>query len=329
MNAYLPANSEIVISRNGAYEWYTTKQQVDVSNYTTGICPIRNGLTVLTATVKGFQVWFLENQVEVELTEAQKNFVSNHKFVSIQYDIPTRVSTHAADYPDERGNSFQHPSQWMWQYGVRTTLSCWLMTEQKYQAIMRRLRGLTRAGCTWEPTNIDSANAGRKLMGAIVSLRKEWISADKSYEENMRNARIRRDERGQGADSLKTYQNDCTRNEKELDKRRKNIEDGAKLLSIPMEWVSKVIPVNVPVAQVHAATSVRAVSNAHKVVGKDVTEAHCEMVDALRNKGLTAEADAVESGEMGHAYAADICEEHGILCDENGVFSLRDVFKGE
>lgn len=147
MRAFLPVGTEIVILRNGQNEWYTTKAEIDVTGYVTGLCPLRNALPVLTVTVKGFVIWFLENQIHVELSAEQETFVKMHKFVKVEYDIPARVSTRPQDYRDESGRSFVHPSQWMWGYGVRTILSCWLMTEERYNSIQRRLKGLTRAGC--------------------------------------------------------------------------------------------------------------------------------------------------------------------------------------
>lgn len=324
MRAYLPANSEVVILRNGIHQWYTTTKTVDVSNYTVGICPVRDALPVLTATVHGFQIWFLENQIEVELTDEQKNFVRMHKFVAVEYDIPARVSRFPQNYRDENGRSFVHPSQWMWGVGVRTTLSCWLMTDEKYQSIMRRLRGLTRAGCTWRKTRIDANDAANHFMQAVVSLRKEWLAADVSYEECMASAEERFQEAGQSIEAERTYRYTKNRIERDLEKRRSNIETGAAILGIPMSWISKE---TVPVTAVQQVTpSATVVRNAQRAVSKDETEAHCEMVDAMRAAGLEKEAKAVESGEMDHKYAADICEENNVLCDENGVFSLRDVF---
>lgn len=330
MRAYLPAGSEVVLLRsNGVHEWYTTKATVDVSNYTVAPCPLRNALPVLTAEVKGYRLWFMESQIEVELTPEQTEFVMNHKFVSVEYDIPAYVSTHAALFPDENGNSFSHPSQWMWGFGVRTTLSCWLLTEERYNAVLRRLRRLTRAGCNWRRTKIDASDAARHFMSAVIELRKSWLAADASYEECMNRAEEKYNESDKSVKAEREWRYKRNALEKELDKKRENITEGARLMNIPMEWVSKPNALTpAPVVPVKAMTpTVNGVSKATKAISKSEADAHCEMVDALREAGFTNEAELVENGMMPHEIAADICEENGILTDEDGTFSLREVFK--
>lgn len=332
MRAFLPAGTEVVISRNGSYEWYTTVKTVELVNgYSVAPCPLRNALPVLTAEVKGFRVWFLENQLEVSLSDEMTTFVNNHKFVKVEYDIPVRVMRNATNHRDENGRPFTHPSTWMWGYGVRTSESVWLMTAEKYQALGRRLRGLTRAGCQWTPTNVDASDAAKHFMRAIIAMRKAWVEADQSYETCLNNAEEEYQTGNQSVEAERKLRYARTRIEKELDKKRENITSACGLYGIPLDWISKgtvpaatVSTVNGSVAIAPTASTVK---NVTKADAKAKTEAHCNMVDALRNAGHTKEANAVESGSMSHEYAADFCEENGILCDENGGFSLRDVFK--
>lgn len=336
MRAFIPAGTEIVTIQNGSPIWYTTKTEINVNGYVTGLCPLRNALPVLTAIVAGRPVWFLENQVNIELTEEQKTFVQMHKFVKVEYDIPARVSTRPQDYRDENGNSFVHPSQWLWGYACRTTLSCWLMTEEKYKAVQFRLRRLTRAGCQWEPTWIDSSNAARHLQKAIVSLRKAWVEADASYDDCLKRAEEAFTNGNRSNEEERKLRYAKNRIDKALDTARENITQAANLYGIPMDWittgkaVTQATVVNGEVAPKIAAPTTSAVRNANRADAKTKNEAFCKTVEALKAHGTDeskAMAKSMEKGEVAEDIVADYCEQNEIETDEDGTFSLRDVFK--
>lgn len=333
MRTFIIAGTEVVISRNGKYEWYTTKTEVEITNYNVAFCPLRDSIEVLTAEVKGFRIWFLDNQMSVELTEEQMNFVNMHRFVKVEYDIPVRVSTRPAQYIDENGNSFSHPSTWFWAFGVRTSESVWMLTEERYKAVQFRLRRLTRAGCKWKPTWIDAGNVADHLRTSIIEMRKAWAAADKSYNDCLERAEAEYANGNRSNEAERKLKYARTRIEKELDKRRENITQSARLYNIPMEWI---IGTGTGAATVKAVTNgtvtitppTVAVEKVLAKQGKDKNEAHCATVEALRDSDwLEAQsiAEEMNSGRVDYFVIADFCQDKNILCDENGKFIYRDV----
>lgn len=322
MDAFIKAGTEVVILRNGQYVWYTTAKQVTVKEWHVAPCPIRNGVTVLTAEIKGYRIWFLENQLSVELTQEMKDVAQNIQLCKIEYDIPARVSQRPQDYQDENGDSFVHPSIWMWHYGVRTTKSCWIV--KKESVPWRRLKLLDRQGCQWDVDDINPSNATRKIGQAVVNLRREWIDAEQRYSESMESAQTRLDAKLRDAATQqdrdtaeRQYKYDCNRVERTLRKDRENIRKGASVLRIPEYWITTG---RVPTEVLQASTGrEQAVNRAN---------AHVAAVDSLNRAGHTAIADAVESGNLPHDIAADYAEDNEVAVtdDDGNEYDLRSAF---
>lgn len=335
---YIPAGQEIVVQSTrdgqptGQYQWYTTTKRVEVKEWNTGLCPVRNAITVLTAETNGRQIWFLENQLKVELSQDMKTVINTTKLVKLEYDIPARVSNRPQDYQDENGRPFEHPSQYLWNYGVRTSLSMWVVPESKIP--WRRLNRLTRQGCIWEQTPIDASVAAKLLSQSVVNLRKEWVSALQSYNECMASAAQRRDRKIENANGQndidkanRQYRYDCTRVEKDLTERQENIKKGASVLRIPEQWITADIREFGAVGNGTVATF----TQANRAVGQTRARAHVAAVDSLQRAGQTAVANAVEQGDMPHDIAQDYAEDNEVeITDDDGnTYNLRDVFSDD
>lgn len=306
MNAtYLPAETEVVIAREGRNEWYTSRMEVEVGDYHVAICPLR-GVSVLTAEVRGYRVWFMQSQLQVRLNTDQNVRAENLDLVKLEYDIPTEVS---------RSGRIPHPSQWMWVIGVRTTKSCWILPRKSIP--YNRLREMMRFGCQYEVTRIHPSEAASKLQQAMIALRIELEEGQQRYEASMTAALTRFDERGrQTIESVNRYNADITRNEKALEKVRQNVADGCKALGIDQNWLT--------------SSSLRAVAKAQRAVLDRRIIGHATITQRLAEAGHTAAAREIENGMLPHDIAADYAEDHNVsevIADENGEYSLRDVFK--
>jgi hypothetical protein len=335
MRCFLPAGSDVVIRRGDSdASWYETKKEVDVTGYSVGFCPLRANLKVLVAVVDGISIFFLESQVEVELTEETKLSVQGVQLYLLQYDIPVVVSTHANRYPDEDGRSFQHPSKWMWGIGSRTSGSVWLVPKQLFP--WRRIRSLIRAGCTYNKTVVDSSDAYNQLQKAAIACRNAWVEAEQSYNECVASALTRFNARAQEEDcdeeeNQKQYDRDLNRVEKDRDKKQAGILSGARLYAIPEEFVrsgrTNLKAINSD-GSVNMNSSTRGTAVASVNLLERQVEAHCNAVDTLRKAGAEAKGigDAVENGSLPHDIAADYAEDNEILPEED-TYSLRDLFK--
>ena len=341
MRCFLPVENEfglptevVIESSTGGYCWYTLERELDINDYATAFCPLRDGMTVLTTVVNGMRIWFLETQLKVVLPEGmlEKVTVAFSKIVKLEYDIPAVVSQNPTQYRDESGKSFSHPSIWMWGIGSRTSRSVWILPADRIP--WRRIRSLIRAGCTYEITYVDGSDIINQLQRTTITLRNEWLKAELSYEECITSAKERRAEREQAEDcdmedSKKKYENDCKRVERELNKKRENIKAGANLFSVPMEWVTEgKASVTNSEAQVTVTPTLRGMSASRRKTFDSKVEAHCEVVDKLKEKGHTALADALENNKVTHGIVADFAEENEVI-DEDGTFSLRELFKDE
>lgn len=308
--AYLPATTEVVIAQDGRNVWYTSKVDVDVADYHVAVCPLR-GVPVLTAEIRGYRVWFLESQLKVKLTSEQQEAAVALDLVTLEYDIPTIVS---------RANSIPHPSGWMWTLGVRTTKSCWVLPRKNIP--YSRLREMMRYGCQYECKRIHPDEAAMQLQRSMVSLRRELEEGQQSYEANMTAALTRYNARTAENNGVVTQENanrynaDLARVEKGLEKVRQNVADGCKALGINQAWLE--------------ASQLRQVAKASRVVLDRRIIGHTEAVSRLTNAGHVEAAREVEAGNMPQDIAADYMEDHNIsevMADENGEYSLRDVFK--
>lgn len=336
---YLPAGTEVVILRNGTHTWYTTKDRVSVESWATAPCPVRSGVTVLTAEIKGFRIWFLENQMCVELSEGMKNLIQNVKLSKLEYDIPAVVSRRPQDYLDKHGNSFRHPSTYMWNYGVRTTRSMWLVREERIP--WSAMHNLTRQGCTWDVTPIDHKAAAKLLSQSVVSLRREWIELHQSRENCLRTAAERRDAKlaeatghAETEKANRQYRYDVKRVEKDFKEGCENVRKGATSYGIPLDWVTGKVSVldrpSVTNAIVGGPVRTAEVAAANRAVAHNRAAAHVAAVDSLNRAGAVAVAASVEAGDMPHDVAADYMDDNDVKAeDENGTYDLRKAFSDE
>lgn len=162
-------------------------------------------------------------------------------------------------------------------------------------------------------------------------MRKACVDADHSYDECMARAEEEFTNGNRSNEAERKLKYARNRIEKTLETSRKNVESAAGLYGVSMDWITKgttatATIVNGEVKPTVATPSTYAVRNNNRTDAKAKTNGYVATVDALRTNGLEKEAKALESGEMPIAVAADLCEENGILCDENGTYSLRDVF---
>jgi hypothetical protein len=151
----------------------------------------------------------------------------------------------------------------------------------------------------------------------MIALRIELEEGQQRYEESMTAAVTRFDERGRGTqESVNRYNADVSRNEKALEKVRKNVEDGCKALGIDQNWLSQ--------------SSLRTIAKAERAVLDRRIIGHTEIVHRLQAANHGPAAAAIEAGDMPHVIAADYAEDNNVdatVTDENGVYSLRDVFQ--
>lgn len=307
MNAiqYIPSGTEIVLFQNGQHVWYTTKQDIPVNgSVTAAMCPVRE-IEVATTSYKGFTIWFMESQIVFKLSAEQELAAKNLQLVKIDYDIPTRVRL---------SGRVVDPYTYMWRYGVRTSESCWVIPSASMQALAVRLRELTRTGCTWHPTPIDSAASADIIQRAIASLQGELVQARINAENRRRTAEERFNDAGNGdVDSrAKKRQYTLTAIATELKKKTENVIQAAKALGIPLQWVE----------QTAIRSAVRGLAAGYTAQ----VEQTCDVIDAAKNVG-TAEgkevAKQVASGEMPTDIASDYLKDAGVMNDD-GTFSLVD-----
>lgn len=304
---YLPVETEIVVLSNGAHKWHTTKSMIPIVDPKPQMCPVRE-IESVTMMYKGYQIWFMESQALVELTEEVENGARCMKLVKLEYDIPTRVMA--------RGE-LVHPSTYLWSRGVRTSGSMWILPEGNVPKM--RLRELTRTGCTWHITKIDVSDAANHMQRAISALQTERLEAFASAER----CRIAADERRDNGEGdinakIKKHAADLKRIEKELERKLKNVEEGAKALNIPMHWVE--------------GTSLRTiirgtVVNPTRKEWDNKVEVAANAVETLRKLNTTdsnAMADALERDEVDPKIVADYLQDN-----DKDVFSLRDVYGDE
>lgn len=301
---YIPAGSEVVVYSNGAHKWHTTKTNIPIVDPKPENCPVRE-VEAVTIQYKGYTLWFLEAQANVELTEEQENSARRMELVKLEYDIPAAVMA--------RGQ-IEHPSTYLWARGVRTSGSMWILP--KGNVPLSRLRELTRAGCLWEITKIDVSDAANKMQRAIASLQTERIQAYISYDACMRSAEERfNDGNGDVNSKLKKRSADHKRIEKELEKKLENVRQGAVALGIPLDWVE--------------GTSMRTIIRATVIdpakreweTKSEVTEDAVTRLRNLNTTEATALADSLANERIDPRVVADYLEEH-----DSDVFSLRDVY---
>lgn len=299
---FLPVGSEIVVYSNGSHKWHTTKSKIEVTEPKPENCPVRE-IEAVTMQYKGYQIWFMESQALVELSEEQESNARCLRLVKLEYDIPTRVMA--------RGE-LEHPSGYLWARGVRTSGSMWVLPEGNVP--MRRLRELTRSGCTWHITKIDVSDAANHMQRAISALQVERLEAFASAER----CRVAAEERfndGVGDITAKMKQRTAAykRVEKELERKLENVKQGATALGIPMEWVEGTSLRTIIRGTVAAVTtSYNAKAN---VVGDAV-----ESLKKLGTDEANAMAEALDNEKVDPRVVADYLQEH----DED-TFSLRDV----
>lgn len=304
---YLNVGTEVVINQNGNNEWYTTQQQVQVEDYRVAVCPLR-GVPVLTATVRGFRVWFLESQLHVEMSAELAQHAANLDLVTLEYDIPTEVS---------RTNRMPHPSQWMWSIGVRTTLSCWTLSRSRIP--YSRLHEMLRHGCQYRVTRVHPDDASRQMQLAMISLRRELEDAASRREQNYTAAETRFSARGRELqESVNRYNADLSRIEKAYQTAVSNVEAGCKALGIPMTWLG--------------SSYLQSFVRAERAILNRRIEAHVTVMDRLAAAGHAGVVTEVEAGRMPHVIAADYAEDHEVSTEsvtEDGTYSLREAFDGE
>lgn len=300
---YIPAGSEVVTYSNGEHKWYTTKTNVPVIDPKPEVCPVRE-IEAVTIQYKGYAIWFLETQVNVELSDEQTNQARHLDLVFLQYDIPTAVT---------RRGELEHPSSYLWARGVRTSLSCWVLP--KGNVPMLRLRELTRAGCTWHVTKVDASEAPNLLQRSIAALQTERLEAIRRFEESTVAADARfNDGEGDVNAKIKRRAADTARIQKAYDKAMENVKQGSEALNIPFAWVEGV----------SLRTQIRMVNAAAKSKWETKALVTEDAVTRLRNIGTTeatAMADSLANEKVDPRIVADYLEEH-----DSDVFSLRDVY---
>lgn len=316
MNQYIPAGSLVVIFRNGQHEWYTTKKDVQVTDIRAEDCPVRE-VPVLTTTIMGFNVWFLESQIKVELTADQIQAAKNLQLVVLEYDIPVVV---------QRRGRIVHPSSYLWKYGVRTSWSCWLLP--KGSVPLFELNNLTRAGCNWKYTLIDASAAADKLQEAVAALQTERVTAIQSAEDCRVSAQERFNDVDRG--SLETRLNrrkaDLKRIEKDLAEKLENIRLGAVALGIPTEWVNA----NTLTVRRIEGGAVKAVATAAKAASQNEAAVVAETVERAEKLG-THEGKVIATQLKNNTIPVDIAKDYvREQEEENGVYSLTEALeKGE
>lgn len=310
LSQYIPAGSEIVIARNGQHEWYTTKKDVPIETTESQDCPVR-GVPVLTTVHQGFRIWFLDGQIRVNLSEAQLQHARNLRLVTLEYDIPTRVE-----------NQLVHPSTYLWNYGVRSTKSCWLVP--KGQLPLVRLRDLTRTGCNWKYKPVDPEAVAESMSEAVAGLQGERQRAIAAHKKGLENAQKRYND---NPDNLPVHtlqirlRNDRERIEKTLKKCLDDVKTGARALGIPIEWTeqtslvvrradAKATPMNVNAA----------FNSAARKEADDAGKVHDRALALGTAEGREV-AKAVASNTMPADIAKDYVEEKE---SENAEYSLVD-----
>jgi hypothetical protein len=308
---FIPAGSDVAVkTANNPAKWYTTAKDVPIeSEPETAQCPMRTARTVLKTRYQNVDVFFLPHQMQTRATAQQIEHAQNLRFHLLDYDIPSTLP----DVPE--ADNFVHPSEYLARIAVRSTLSCWIIPEDKIP--LTRLNRLTRVGARWRSYRVDQAEAVRLLEEAVAAMQRELDDAATRATESQQRADAQLDAVPADEDPLKA--------QKRYLYRAKQIQERTKTLTENVLAAADVFGVRNRILNVERARSiVDSVATAMQTRARLWSEA-MESLRNSRNAEARAMAQQMDAGTVPVGVAADFIQENA-ADGETQAAVLRDAF---
>ena len=127
MIRYLPAKSHVVIQDSaGKLRWYDTRLVIELTDEPTVVqCPIRHQ-PVQMITFAGFGIFFMADQAKWRASEEEVKKIGQMELYRLEYDIPQNAQMY-----DDETHPFNHPSEYLWSLGIRSSKSCWVLPRSR------------------------------------------------------------------------------------------------------------------------------------------------------------------------------------------------------